>query len=636
LPFDPVPLQDVYGNLLATAVWSAAARTSIRRGTSEAGVSELDREVRGFIAARNRDLIDLASVDKIRSDIGGDRLRAFLLSPEVRDIATGLVIARATSTPTRVVNRLRERFVATMCWFVDLSQETIQADAERLFGIIDQGAKEFSGQLAGSDSHAALSALLQDIFEATPAATAIFGTGTVPDMNAVLDCESKLRLTAATLHGRLEPPNYEGLAPIPIDRLYIEPTFRAVGTEDAVRYSSLFVRKGLHRTVVLGDPGAGKSSFAHSVCHRLAVERQQGSSRGTGTPIFIELREYATVRAAEGLSIGGYIGRVVKSYYQVDPPPGAVEYLLRSGRALVIFDGLDELIDALERRAVRGAIESFAALNPCTRILVTSRVVGYAEAPLNSAQFSLLRIEDFSTDQVAEYVARWFSLDGSLTETTSRDRAEAFLRESESAPDLRSNPLLLALMCSIYKRQSYIPRNRAAVYEQCADMLFDRWDRSRKIPVERPLESHLKPALQHIAKWIYDNQELQGGVRREELVQHTAGYIQNEAIGDPVVARAAAERFVDFCKGRGWVLVAIGTLRDGPEVFGFAHRTFLEFFTAAWLASSSMSNSDLAQELLPEVARGEGHVVALLAIQCVTKRCEVPRATFSTCSLRVR
>jgi hypothetical protein len=55
-------------------------------------------------------------------------------------------------------------------------------------------------------------------------------------------------------------------------------------------------------------------------------------------------------------------------------------------------------------------------------------------------------------------------------------------------------------------------------------MLFDRWDRSRRIDVEFPFKSRLRPAMQHLAYRIYSEPGLQAGVTESWLVDETAAY----------------------------------------------------------------------------------------------------------------
>ena len=50
-------------------------------------------------------------------------------------------------------------------------------------------------------------------------------------------------------------------------------------------------------------------------------------------------------KKARKCSILEYLEQVSSSNYQLKPPSGSLEYLLLNGRAVVIFDGLDELLE---------------------------------------------------------------------------------------------------------------------------------------------------------------------------------------------------------------------------------------------------------------------------------------------------
>ena len=110
----------------------------------------------------------------------------------------------------------------------------------------------------------------------------------------------------------------------------------------------------LDRTVLLGDPGGGKT-------HR-GERAHELSSRATPTrrvPFLVTLREYAAKTPPEW-SVAGHIEHNLKTLYQSPAPDGLVERLLLTGRALVIFDGLDELLDTSRRREVSNGSSSSA------------------------------------------------------------------------------------------------------------------------------------------------------------------------------------------------------------------------------------------------------------------------------------
>lgn len=379
----------------------------------------------------------------------------------------------------------------------------------------------------------------------------------------------------------------------------------------------------LFRAVVLGNPGSGKSTLASRICSSLA---KHSSNRALGgrriTPILVVLRDYGSAKKDRGLSILQFLEELVRSTYQIPPPNRAIEHLLRAGRLFVIFDGLDELLDTSYRQQVSADVESFSSLYSSIPVLVTSRKVGYEQAPLDHETFESFHIAPFDETQVDEYVRKWFAADEEMPQAQREEKAEAFLKESRSVPDLRSNPLMLALLCNIYRGENYIPRNRPDVYEKCALMLFEKWDKSRGIYVSLPFEAHVRPAMMHLAHWIYSNETLQGGVTKAALIDETTCYLCPNRYEDLDEARQAAIDFIDFCRGRAWVFTDTGTTREGDPFFQFTHRTFLEYFTAAHLVRTNPTPEQLVKVLSPRIAAREWDVVAQLACQIQSKQTE--------------
>ncbi|MGA9099774.1 MAG: hypothetical protein WB392_12680 [Methanotrichaceae archaeon] len=299
--------------------------------------------------------------------------------------------------------------------------------------------------------------------------------------------------------------------------------------------------------------------------------------------------------------------------------------MLLNGRALVIFDGLDELLDTSYRQEISSDIECFCSLYPSVPIIVTSREIGYEQAPLDEKMFEVFRLAPFDTNQVKQYVRNWFYIDTDLSFEQKSQKVESFLRESEIVSDLRSNPLMLALMCNIYRGENYIPRNRPDVYEKCATMLFERWDKSRgiKYPGDvEEIEAHIKPMMMHLAYYIYSNESLQSGVTEKNLIDHSTSYLFEKRFEDIDEAERAAKNFIEFCRGRAWVFTDIGTTKDGESLYQFTHRTFLEYFAAAYLVRINPIPDKLISILKPKIIKREWDVVAQLAFQIQNKNVE--------------
>ena len=84
-------------------------------------------------------------------------------------------------------------------------------------------------------------------------------------------------------------------------------------------------------------------------------------------------------------------------------PPGAFDWLLTRGRLLVVFDGLDEILDPAVRKDVRDAIESFCRRYASAPVLVTARFRGYRVARLDSAEFDIVELGEFDRQRIRTY-----------------------------------------------------------------------------------------------------------------------------------------------------------------------------------------------------------------------------------------
>jgi hypothetical protein len=497
---------------------------------------------------------------------------------------------------------------------------------------------------------------------------------------AIFQFETRYCEQIVDRHGRITPPNFDDARKLPIDSIFVPPNFRTrqFSLRDFTKLSAKAIRErfllrtaeiskdriefaavphflsqkilvenlqlvhdkvdfgiqhisqtmdqvlsGIYRTVILGNPGGGKSTFTNKVCYDLASntrQRELGTKRFTPMPVV--LREFGSEKKANKISILRFLELTCSSKYQLDPPPGAFEYLLLNGHAVVIFDGLDELLDTGYRQEIRDDIESFCSLYPSVPVIVTSREVGYEQAPLDKNQFQTFYLAPFNEEQVGHYVKNWFHAGTELPPLQKQSKARDFLEESEIVSDLRSNPLMLGLMCNIYRGENYIPRNRPDVYRKCAEMLFERWDRSRDIPVRFHFEDDIRPAMAYLAHWIYSDAKLQEGVTEEDLVSTASAYLLSHKYEDRDLAERAAREFIEFCRGRAWVFTETGTDKNGNGIYQFTHRTFLEYFTAVYIVRTHETTQALVKKLLPRIAKQEWDIVAQLAFQIKNRSAE--------------
>jgi hypothetical protein len=449
-----------------------------------------------------------------------------------------------------------------------------------------------------------------------------------PDRNSEAEAEwlARYRRQAHQRHGFLTPPDFDRRRRVPAADIYVPaqvsrhlsvadiadmivdqyPAVSATGPgdhqgqavaalpaePDGLRVLDLVGK--LDRTVLLGDPGGGKTTAANILTDHFA----SGSSRRV--PFLVTLREYAAKAPIEW-SVAEHVEQNLKTVYQSGAPDGLVERLMLTGRAIVIFDGLDELLDTSRRRDVSDRVEQFCLAYPLTPVLVTSRLVGYDQARLDDSQFTCYRLGGFGDAEVAEYARKWFATQDDTTPAQVAVQADAFLAESANAKDLRANPLLLSLMCILYRGAGSLPGDRAGIYARCAELLLRKWDEQRDLYRKLRFDHLVEPTLRHLAWWLYTREDSHAVATERELATKAGEFLLGRGYETEDEAQAAARELVAFCRGRMWVFSDAGTTASGKKLYGFTHRTFLEYFAAWHLVVTSESPEELAHSLLPRI-----------------------------------
>ncbi|MGM1062269.1 DUF4062 domain-containing protein [Saccharothrix sp. Mg75] len=337
--------------------------------------------------------------------------------------------------------------------------------------------------------------------------------------------------------------------------------------------------------VVLGDPGAGKSTLARFVALGLAgVDRRLAPLAGH-LPLLIELRQYAAAREAGGCrTLLDFIDELANAQSLGVAKQHLEPYLQAGGQAVVVFDGLDEIFDPGRRDETTKEIAGFAGLYPGVRALVTSRVVGYSPRRFTDAGFAHHTLQDLDHRQIAEFLTSWYALalhDRPTEAAQRRDRLLEAVRDSRSIGELAGNPLLLTILAIIGKHQ-VLPRERWEVYNHAARVLVQHWDvnrrlREKRVAIDYIDEDDKRELLRRLAWRMQTKADGTTGnyVHRSDLQQLFEKYLIDKYGRDLAEAKIAATVIIDQFQHRNFILS-----RFGPNLYSFVHRTFLEFFCA--------------------------------------------------------
>ena len=337
------------------------------------------------------------------------------------------------------------------------------------------------------------------------------------------------------------------------------------------------------RTVILGDPGAGKSSLLQYLALNWA-EKELSQRVLLPLPLLIELRIYARdkdEKKCKNILEFFHQGNLICHLNQL-----ALDDKLKKGQALVLFDGLDEVFNPQLRQEIVTDIKRFSIQYPQVQIIVTSRWLGYKAEELNHAGFEHFMIQDLDKDQIEDFIKRWHDLafENRDDKTQKQERLQKAIKESKAIRQLAGNPLLLTMM-AILNRTQELPRDRSKLYEKASEVLLHQWDFETK---EGLIDPELKKYLYNID--LRDKRDIlrlvasamQAGekglaanlIYKEELENILTQYLEKTGINKRD-ASDLTDLIIKQLRYRNFILCSLG-----GNAFAFVHRTFLEYFCA--------------------------------------------------------
>lgn len=354
------------------------------------------------------------------------------------------------------------------------------------------------------------------------------------------------------------------------------------------------------RLSIIGEPGSGKTTLALHLTLRLC---QQRLDSGQGAiPVFLRLSSLGQ-RALPRLDELGAL--CLPEVLRGEISDDFLQQHIQAGACALCFDGLDEVTDPERRRQVAHWIDDLAAAYPGNRFIVTSRILGYRQAPLHNG-FHAYRLCDFDAEDVRGFINHWqAAVEPPFDNETAEDRRTRLerrtarlleiLREKPGIRALAANPLLLTIVLLVYNSRTRLPEERGRLYDECIDVLLEHLQKARLDESERggfhptqglKLEQQ-RDLLKRIALWLHrrGTREAQVEALCRELLE-----IELPAIG------MEGTQAVDFLRE---VTERSGLLIERGGGLGFSHLAFQEYLTAlALVDNAAMDSAGVRHELL--------------------------------------
>lgn len=346
--------------------------------------------------------------------------------------------------------------------------------------------------------------------------------------------------------------------------------------------------------VLLGDPGAGKTTLLK----HFALQQARACQAGDGyLPILIPLRFLAAEWAQQSWqakdAVLNYLANqgLVEMGFEDKTERAALfaefKHALKNGRALLLFDGLDEQRDANIQRNTVQAIESVLQTYPNNRCLVSSRIIGYDAAPLG-AGFHTATLEPFNDEQMAKFFQQWIyaveqqeDIDpDENTQKRAKEKADDLIAQIQANAGIRTlaaNPLLCTIIGLIRRQGATLPTIRVELYKLCIDTFIFHWElqKRRRTDQQNSLDKDQTQAvLEEIALHLHENCA-DNRASYDQLVQVIREFLVKEKALTHSDAEQKAEQLLNLIRDVSGLLIDRGNAE-----YGFFHLTFQEYLTA--------------------------------------------------------
>lgn len=318
------------------------------------------------------------------------------------------------------------------------------------------------------------------------------------------------------------------------------------------------------RIILIGGPGSGKSTLAKRAVHRLTVKGEK--------VLYVRL-PYVAKEMEQGKSFEDALWSVALDGYAGD------KAILKSEIGpinILIADGLDECEP--NRRRVSQSLYEWSIGRQDTRVVVTTRPVGYESAQFNT--FHHVEILPLDENEIEAYTLE-------LLQTLDDDEKKAAelyasfkrqLKNNKMANVAARSPLLLNFLIQLLVSGKSFGKYRAELYSKIIEEWIRQSDRN-----EKQLNDQIVIRSIEWIGWILQNvQDCKGKRSKQEILQKLSSFVEDELGVKALQAKEIATDCLQF-----WVDIGVlEHLTVGHEDgYTFIHLTLGEYTAGKYITS---------------------------------------------------
>ena len=250
--------------------------------------------------------------------------------------------------------------------------------------------------------------------------------------------------------------------------------FKEQVSEKKVITEILVENSGENHIIILGGPGAGKTTTVKHICQLLLKDEIEINFK---FPILILLREisdsetiYSRLKNILGIEIATKQEDNIRAIENTEFREKYINAYLNSLNIVLILDGFDEIKPSRKDLFFK-EIKSLMNNLSSGLVILTSRSASYSYSIDNSIEYEIC---DLSDKQVNKFVDKWFN---------DRNIASQFKKNIKNSKfyDLSLRPLTLAHLCAIYEKTKKFYDKPKSIYKKLVRLLIEEWDEERDI-----------------------------------------------------------------------------------------------------------------------------------------------------------